>query len=177
MIPWNRRSRWRGIRAQLPVCALKSRGNRSPVEYALAWFWAVYLMATSWPPIRTGFRFQPMQLQKQLGLGSYKSARLLCGKLRAVRISHRTARRSPPRCMAKPTAGRPTPAPPTSGTCPMSSAPWSPMSVHGVRHLLPFSSPEVKLSSQPQWRVMIFTRRALCEPHDYVAEVLVVRLA
>jgi hypothetical protein len=58
--------------------------------------------------------------------------RLLCGKLRAVRISHRTARRSPPRCMAKPTAGRPTPAPPTSGTCPMSSAPWSPMSVHGV---------------------------------------------
>jgi hypothetical protein len=28
------------------VCALKSRGNRSPVEYAVAWFWAVYLMAT-----------------------------------------------------------------------------------------------------------------------------------
>jgi hypothetical protein len=35
----------------------------------------------------------------------------------------------------------------------------------------------LRLSSQPQWRVMIFTRRALCEPHDYVAEVLVVRLA
>ena len=40
------------------------------------WFWAVYLMATHSNGI------SGLQLQKQLGLGSYSTARLLLGKLR-----------------------------------------------------------------------------------------------
>ncbi len=42
------------------------------------WFWAAYLMATHSNGISA------LQLQKQLGLGSYKSAWLLCAKLRAA---------------------------------------------------------------------------------------------
>jgi transposase-like protein len=44
------------------------------------WFWAAYLMATHSNGISA------LQLQKQLGLGSYKSAWLLCAKLRRAML-------------------------------------------------------------------------------------------
>ncbi|WP_424832999.1 IS1595 family transposase [Ruegeria sp.] len=44
------------------------------------WFWAAYLMATH------SNGFSAVQLQKQLGLGSYRTAWLLLGKLRAAMI-------------------------------------------------------------------------------------------
>lgn len=44
------------------------------------WFWAAYLMATHSNGISA------LQLQKQLGLGSYKSAWLLCAKLRSAMV-------------------------------------------------------------------------------------------
>jgi hypothetical protein len=46
-----------------------------------AWFWAAYLMATHSNGIAA------LQLQKQLGLGSYKSAWLLAGKLRRAMVA------------------------------------------------------------------------------------------
>ena len=46
------------------------------------WFWAAYLMATHSNGISA------RQLQAQLGLGSYKSAWLLCAKLRRAMQSH-----------------------------------------------------------------------------------------
>src|SRR5512133_37715 len=45
------------------------------------WFWAAYLMATHSNGIAA------LQLQKQLGLGSYKSAWLLAGKLRRAMVA------------------------------------------------------------------------------------------
>ena len=45
------------------------------------WFWAAYLMATHSNGISA------LQLQKQLGLGSYKSAWLLCAKLRRAMVA------------------------------------------------------------------------------------------
>ena len=45
------------------------------------WFWAAYLMATHSNGISA------LQLQKQLGLGSYKSAWLLSAKLRAAMVA------------------------------------------------------------------------------------------
>lgn len=49
------------------------------------WFWAAYLMATHSNGISA------LQLQRQLALGSYKSAWLLCGKLRrSMRAPGRT---------------------------------------------------------------------------------------
>jgi ISXO2-like transposase domain/Transposase zinc-ribbon domain len=45
------------------------------------WFWAAYLMATHSNGIAA------LQLQEQLGLGSYKSAWLLCGKLRRAMVA------------------------------------------------------------------------------------------
>lgn len=45
------------------------------------WFWAAYLMATHSNGISA------LQLQKQLGLGSYKSAWLLCAKLRRALVA------------------------------------------------------------------------------------------
>ena len=45
------------------------------------WFWAVYLMATHSNGISA------LQLQKQLGLGSYKSAWLLAAKLRRAMVA------------------------------------------------------------------------------------------
>lgn len=45
------------------------------------WFWAAYLMATHSNGISA------LQLQRQLGLGSYRSAWLLCGKLRRSMIA------------------------------------------------------------------------------------------
>ena len=44
------------------------------------WFWAAYLMATHSNGISA------LQLQKQLGLGSYKSAWLICAKLRRAMV-------------------------------------------------------------------------------------------
>ncbi len=44
------------------------------------WLWAAYLMATHSNGISA------LQLQKQLGLGSYKTAWLLCGKLRRAMV-------------------------------------------------------------------------------------------
>ena len=44
------------------------------------WFWAAYLMATHSNGISA------LQVQKQLGLGSYKSAWLLCAKLRRAMV-------------------------------------------------------------------------------------------
>jgi hypothetical protein len=45
------------------------------------WFWAAYLMATHSNGISA------LQLQHQLGLGSYRSAWLLCGKLRRSMVA------------------------------------------------------------------------------------------
>ena len=45
------------------------------------WFWAAYLMATHSNGISA------LQLQSQLGLGSYKTAWLLCGKLRLAMVA------------------------------------------------------------------------------------------
>ena len=45
------------------------------------WFWAAYLMATHSNGISA------LQLQKQLGLGSYKTAWLLCAKLRRAMVA------------------------------------------------------------------------------------------
>jgi hypothetical protein len=45
------------------------------------WFWAAYRMATHSNGISA------LQLQRQLGLGSYRSAWLLCGKLRASMVA------------------------------------------------------------------------------------------
>lgn len=45
------------------------------------WFWAAYLMATHSNGISA------LQLQQQLGLGSYKSAWLLCAKLRRAMVA------------------------------------------------------------------------------------------
>ena len=45
------------------------------------WFWAAYLMATH------SNGMSALQLQKQLGLGSYKSAWLLCAKLRRAMVA------------------------------------------------------------------------------------------
>jgi len=50
------------------------------------WFWAAYLMATHSNGISA------LQVQRQLGLGSYKSAWLLCAKLRRAMVA---PRRSP----------------------------------------------------------------------------------
>ena len=50
------------------------------------WFWAAYPMATHSNDISA------LQLQRQLALGSYKSAWLLCAKLRrsmGARVKHR----------------------------------------------------------------------------------------
>ena len=53
-------------------------GSKLPLT---VWFWAAYLMATHSNGIAA------LQLQKQLGLGSYKSAWLLCGKLRRATVA------------------------------------------------------------------------------------------
>ncbi len=53
-------------------------GSKLPL---IVWFWAAYLMATHSNGISA------LQLQKQLGLGSYKSAWLLTAKLRAAMVA------------------------------------------------------------------------------------------
>ena len=57
-------------------------GSKLPLT---VWFWAAYLMATHSNGIAA------LQLQKQLGLGSYKSAWLLAAKLRQAMVApHRS---------------------------------------------------------------------------------------
>lgn len=53
-------------------------GSKLPLT---VWFWAAYLMATHSNGISA------MQLQRQLGLGSYKTAWLLCAKLRRAMVA------------------------------------------------------------------------------------------
>ena len=53
-------------------------GSKLPLT---VWFWAAYLMATHSNGIAA------LQLQAQLGLGSYKSAWLLCAKLRRAMVA------------------------------------------------------------------------------------------
>lgn len=53
-------------------------GSKLPLT---VWFWAAYLMATHSNGISA------LQMQKQLGLGSYKSAWLLCAKLRRAMVA------------------------------------------------------------------------------------------
>ena len=53
-------------------------GSKLPLN---VWFWAAYLMATPSNGISA------RQLQRQLGLGSYRSAWLLCGKLRRSMVA------------------------------------------------------------------------------------------
>ena len=53
-------------------------GSKLPLT---VWFWAAYLMATHSNGIAA------LQLQKQLGLGSYKTAWLLCAKLRRAMVA------------------------------------------------------------------------------------------
>src|SRR5512138_356985 len=53
-------------------------GSKLPLT---VWFWAAYLMATHSNGISA------LQLQRQLGLGSYKSAWLLCAKLRRSMVA------------------------------------------------------------------------------------------
>lgn len=53
-------------------------GSKLPLT---VWFWAAYLMATHSNGISA------LQVQKQLGLGSYKSAWLLCAKLRRAMVA------------------------------------------------------------------------------------------
>jgi hypothetical protein len=53
-------------------------GSKLPLT---VWFWAAYLMATHSNGISA------LQKQKQLGLGSYKSAWLLCAKLRRAMVA------------------------------------------------------------------------------------------
>ena len=54
-------------------------GSKLPL---IAWFWAAYLVGH---PFSNGI--SALQLQKQLGLGSYKSAWLLCAKLRRAMVA------------------------------------------------------------------------------------------
>lgn len=53
-------------------------GSRLPLT---VWFWAVYLMA----PHSNGI--SALQLQQQLGLGSYRTAWMLCAKLRRAMVA------------------------------------------------------------------------------------------
>lgn len=53
-------------------------GSKLPLT---VWFWAAYLMATHSNGISA------LQVQKQLGLGSYRTAWMLCGKLRRAMVA------------------------------------------------------------------------------------------
>jgi hypothetical protein len=69
-----------GCRRQTSVTAMHH--SKLPLT---TWFWAAYLMATHSNGISA------RQLPRQLGLGSYRSAWLLCGKLRHMVVPGRTA--------------------------------------------------------------------------------------
>src|SRR5262249_28867810 len=110
-----------------------------------AWFWAAYLMATHSNGISA------LQLQRQLAFGSYKTAWLICAKLRCSMLAPgrsplaglvevdeteiaplASTPSSPPTSAPvlplRPMAGPDIPAPPASPTIPMSSARWRPTS-------------------------------------------------
>ena len=81
------------------------------------WFWGAYLMATH------SNGMSARQLWRQLGLGSYKSAWLLCAKLRRAMVApdcpHKSLRRlgrRPRRCHGRLTAASTSPPnfPPTT---------------------------------------------------------------
>ena len=74
--PWTYECR--GCRRQTSV---KAGSLMHGSKLALSvWFWAAYLMATHSNGISA------LQLQRQLGLGSYKTAWLLCAKLRVAMV-------------------------------------------------------------------------------------------
>ena len=74
--PWTYECR--GCRRQTSVKAgTLLHASKLPLS---VWFWAAYLMATHSNGISA------LQLQKQLALGSYKTAWLLCTKLRAAMV-------------------------------------------------------------------------------------------
>ena len=75
--PWTYECR--GCRRQTSVKAgTILHGSKLPLT---VWFWAAYLMATHSNGISA------LQLQRQLGLGSYKTAWLLCSKLRQAMVA------------------------------------------------------------------------------------------
>src|SRR6516164_7380188 len=70
----------------VPAVAVRPRGpparSCTPAELPLTiWFWAAFLMATHSNGILA------LQLQSQLGLGSYRTAWMLCAKLRRAMIN------------------------------------------------------------------------------------------
>jgi hypothetical protein len=68
-----------GCRRQTSVTAgTVMHGSKLPLT---VWFWAAYLMATHSNGISA------LQLQKQLGLGSYRSAWMLCARLRRAMVA------------------------------------------------------------------------------------------
>ena len=69
---------------RLPPSDLGDRRDKLPLT---TWFWAAYLMATHSNGISA------LQLQRQLALGSYKTAWLLCTKLRRSMVAARAAGR------------------------------------------------------------------------------------
>src|SRR5512134_293500 len=71
-------------------------GSKLPLT---AWFWASYLMATHSNGISA------LQLRNQLGLGSYKSAWLLCAKLRRAMVAEVDETEIPLRTKDEPVAG------------------------------------------------------------------------
>ena len=69
----------RGCRKKIYITAGSvMHGSHLPVRY---WFWAAYLMSTLTPGISA------LQLQKQLGIGSYKNVLYLCRRLRKAMVN------------------------------------------------------------------------------------------
>src|SRR5512147_72772 len=75
-----------GLHLGMPGCGKQTSVTAGTVMHGskvplVAWFWAAYLMATHSNGISA------LQVQKQLGLGSYKTAWLLCAKLRRAMVA------------------------------------------------------------------------------------------
>src|SRR2546430_16443527 len=76
--PRLRSFRWAGCRKEIHATAgTVLHGSHLPLRY---WFWAAYWMGTLKPGISA------LQLQRQLGIGSYRCALYLCGRIGAVPI-------------------------------------------------------------------------------------------
>lgn len=60
------------------TAATVMHGSHLPLQY---WFWAAYLMGTLTPGISA------LQLQRQLGMGSYETALYLCRRLRKAMVN------------------------------------------------------------------------------------------
>jgi transposase-like protein len=74
-----RRLRCRGCRKNVWITAgTVLQDSHLPLHY---WFWAAYLMSTLTPGISA------LQLQKQLGVGSYRTALFLCRRLRRAMVN------------------------------------------------------------------------------------------